>query len=70
MNIPNCHIQELFLNSLDLYGDVLTNPIVIEDGHAIPPSGSGWGTDLDEQVLSQHPPAEFTPVESEPYLEF
>ena len=70
MNIPNCHMQELFLNSLDLYGEVLTNPIVIEDGHAIPPSGPGWGTDLDEQVLSQHPPAEFTPVESEPYLEF
>ena len=70
MNIPNCHMQELFLNSLDLYGEVLTNPIVIEDGHAVPPSGPGWGTDLDEQVLSQHPPAEFTPVESEPYLEF
>ena len=70
MNIPNCHMQELFLNSLDVYGEVLTNPIVIEDGHGIPPSGSGWGTELDDQVLSQHPPAEFTPVESEPYLEF
>lgn len=70
MAINNCHMQELFLNSLDLYQEVLTNPLLIEDGYGAPPDGPGWGTDLDDAVLAQHPPVEFTPVESEPYQEF
>jgi len=70
MSIPNCHMQELFLNSLDLYQQVLTHPLIVEDGHGAPPAGPGWGTDLDDAVLAQHPPAEFVPVESEPYRAF
>ena len=70
MSIPNCHMQELFLNSLDLYQEVLTNPLVIADGHGTPPDGPGWGTDLDDAVLAQYPPSSFTPIESEPYVEF
>jgi galactonate dehydratase len=70
MSIPNCHMQELFLNSLPLYQQVLTNPLVIEDGYGAPPAGPGWGTDLDDAVLALHPPAAFTPVESEPYQAF
>jgi len=70
MAIPNCHMQEIFLSSLDLYQEVLTNPLIIEDGHAAPPVGPGWGAELNDAVLAQHPPAPFTPVESEPYLDF
>jgi galactonate dehydratase len=70
MAINNCHMQELFLNSLDLYQEVLTNPLIIEDGYGTPPDGPGWGTDLDDAVLAQHPPSEFVPVESEPYQDF
>ena len=70
MAIPNCHRQELFLNSLPLYQEVLTNPLVIEEGYGTPPAGPGWGTALDDAVLAQYPPAEFVPVESEPYLAF
>ena len=70
MAINNCHMQELFLNSVDLYHEVLTNPIVIENGNGTPPAGPGWGTDLDDAVLAKFPPADFTPVESEPYLRF
>lgn len=70
MSINNCHMQELFLNSLPYYQEVLTNPLIIEDGYATPPSGPGWGTDLDDAVLAKYPPAEFTPVDSEPYLGF
>ena len=70
MSIPNCHRQELFLNSLDRYQEVLTKPLLIEDGYGSPPAGPGWGTDLDDAVLARYPPSEFTPVESEPYLEF
>jgi galactonate dehydratase len=70
MSIPNCHMQELFLNSLDLYQEVLTDPLVIADGYGAPPDGPGWGTDLDDVALRKHPPSPFTPVESEPYVEF
>ena len=70
MAINNCHMQELFINSLDLYHEVLTNPLIVENGHGTPPVGPGWGTDLDDAALAHYPPAEFTPVESEPYNEF
>ena len=70
MAINNCFMQELFLNSLPLYQEVLTNPLVIEDGYGAPPDGPGWGTDLDDAVLAKHPPVPFTPVESEPYQDF
>ena len=50
--------------------EVLTNPIVIENGKGTPPAGPGWGTDLDDTVLAEFPPADFTPVVSEPYLRF
>lgn len=70
MSIPNCHMQELFLNSLPYYQEVLTNPLIIEDGYGTPPEGPGWGTDLDEAVLAKHPPSDFIPIEDEPYSEF
>jgi galactonate dehydratase len=70
MSIPNCHMQELFLNSVDLYQSVLTHPLILENGYGAPPVGPGWGTDLDDAVLAQHPPVEFVPVESEPYRAF
>jgi L-alanine-DL-glutamate epimerase-like enolase superfamily enzyme len=37
MSLPNCHAQELFLNSTKEYDEVLTNPIPIADGYATVP---------------------------------
>ncbi len=70
MSIPNCHMQELFVNSVDLYQEILTHPLTIETGYGAPPEGPGWGTDLDDTVLAKYPPSDLTPVESEPYMEF
>lgn len=70
MSIPNCHRQELFLNSLPYYQEVLTKPIQIEKGYAAPPEGPGWGAELDDAVLAKYPPAQYTPIESEPYQAF
>jgi len=70
MSIPNCHMQELFLNSLPYYQEVLTNPLHIEDGYGAPPDGPGWGTDLDDKILAKYPPADFIPIADEPYLAF
>jgi galactonate dehydratase len=70
MCIPNAFMQEVFLNFLPRYNEVLTQPIEIVDGHCTPPDGPGWGVDLREDVLAKYPPVPFTPVESEPYREF
>ena len=70
MNIPNCYKQEIFVSFLERYKKVLTNNIIIEDGFVVPPSGSGWGTDLDEEALKNFPPSEYVPIESEPYKDF
>jgi len=70
MGIPNCHMQELFLNSLDVYQEVLTRPLIIADGYGAPPDGPGWGADLDDAALARYPPSSFTQIESEPYIEF
>ncbi len=70
MCIPNCFMQEVFVNFLPRYRKVLTHPIPIQDGHATPPDGPGWGTDIDEGSLGEFPPNDYTTVHSEPYTEF
>ena len=39
MSLPNCYAQELFLNSIDEYDEVLTHPIHTENGFGTPPAG-------------------------------
>ena len=68
--IPNCFMQEVFVNFLPRYEAVLTNPLVITNGHAAPPEGPGWGTDIDLDALKQFPPNDYVTVESEPYADF
>ena len=68
--IHNSLMQEIFVSSIDLYNEVLTQPIEVIDGHCVPPEGPGWGVELREDVMEQHPPKSFTPIESEPYVEF
>ena len=68
--IHNSLMQEIFVSSIDRYNKVLTQPIEVIDGHCVPPEGPGWGVDLRENVMEQHPPKSFTPIESEPYVEF
>jgi galactonate dehydratase len=67
ISIPNSLMQEIFVNFLPRYNEVLTNPIVIEDGYCKLPEGPGWGTDINEDALSKYPPVSYTPIESEPY---
>ncbi len=70
MSIPNSFMQEIFVSFFDRYNEILTNPLVIEDGATAPPDGPGWGADINEDALAQYPPTDFTQIESEPYLAF
>jgi L-alanine-DL-glutamate epimerase-like enolase superfamily enzyme len=33
----------------------VTHPPTIKDGHILLPTGPGWGTEIDEEVLRAHP---------------
>lgn len=68
--LPNLFMQEIFLDFLEAYGELLTEPLVIRDGFFELPQGPGWGTDLDLDAVAARPPVPYTPVVSEPYLAF
>lgn len=69
-SIHNSLMQELFLNHLPLYNEVLTHPIEIKDGYWTPSDRPGWGTDINEDVIAKYPPSEYTVIDSEPYRRF
>lgn len=70
MSVQNAFMQEIFVSFLERYNQILTKPLVIENGKTRPPDGPGWGTEINEEALAAFPPGEFLQVESEPYLEF
>ncbi len=55
--IPNVQFQEFFYPYLDLYNQMITEPIKFKDGYLEVPSGPGLGTDLNEEFILQRPPA-------------
>lgn len=70
MSVPNAFMQEIFVSFFERYNQILTKPLVIENGQTKPPEGPGWGTDINEDALRDFPPGDFLQVESEPYLAF
>ncbi len=70
MAIPNCFMQEVFVNYLDRYDELLTSSIQLEDGLARPPAGPGWGTELEADAIARAEPVDQIPIESEPYQDF
>ena len=68
--IQNSLMQELFISVLDLYNEVLTQPLVVENGQCYLQDVPGWGTDLEWEKIKEYPPHEYTPIDSEPYTPF
>ena len=68
--IHNGLMQEIFLNMIGRFNEVLTVPMNIQDGQCILSDGPGWGVDLREEVVENYPPSPYTPIESEPYSPF
>ena len=70
MNTPNCPMQEIFVNFVERYNEVLTNPLVIDDqGYVHVPEGPGWGTDIDEDAVRSYPPNVYAPVRDGGYYQ-
>lgn len=54
--IPNFRIMEIEVDDVPWKSDLVTNPPVIENGELIVPQGPGWGTEVNEDALKEHPP--------------
>lgn len=62
---PNFFIHELFDDFNDDWSrDILTNPIAPQQGYLTPTDLPGWGTDLNYDLLADHPynPDNFLPL--------
>ena len=54
--VPNLRIMEIDNDVVPWYYDLLTVPPRIENGYLKIPTGPGWGTEIDEEVVRAHPP--------------
>lgn len=52
---PNFLIQECIERADGFAAEILTRPLVFEDGFLLPPSGPGLGVELDDDVVARHP---------------
>ncbi len=61
-SIPNFVFQEFFYPYLDMYNEVLTEPIIYKDGYLEIPTRPGLGTDIREDVIRKRPPSKQPPM--------
>jgi len=52
--LPNVRIMETDVDDVPWKAEMVTTPPRIEDGFMYVPSGPGWGTDVNEEVLREH----------------
>jgi L-alanine-DL-glutamate epimerase-like enolase superfamily enzyme len=54
--VPNLRLMEYDVDQPPWAPELVTDPIVIEDGELVLPAGPGWGTDVDEEAVLGRPP--------------
>lgn len=54
-SIPNVRILEVDVDDVPWKDETVTVLPRIENGEMMVPTGAGWGTDLNEQTIKQHP---------------
>ena len=53
--LPNVRIMEIDVDDVAWKGPLVTRPPEIRDGKVFLPTAPGWGADIDERVLREHP---------------
>lgn len=53
--LPNVRIMEIDVDQVPWKDDVVTKVPDIRDGYMTIPTGPGWGVDLNEEALKEHP---------------
>jgi L-alanine-DL-glutamate epimerase-like enolase superfamily enzyme len=60
--LSNVEILEFDLDDIPWKGELLSHPLVIDDGALVVPDRPGWGADIVEDVVLAHPlPADRLP---------
>jgi L-alanine-DL-glutamate epimerase-like enolase superfamily enzyme len=54
--VPNLRIMEIDPDVVPWYYELVTVPPRIENSYVKIPTGPGWGTDVNEEVVRAHPP--------------
>ena len=54
--IPNFRIMEIDIDDVPWKDDLVTKKPTIQNGCLKIPDGIGWGTELNEEAISAHPP--------------
>lgn len=54
--VPNFRIMEIDPDTVPWYHDLVTHAPEIRDGHLLLPDRPGWGTEVDEEAVHDHPP--------------
>jgi L-alanine-DL-glutamate epimerase-like enolase superfamily enzyme len=54
--MPNFSIMEIDIDDVPWKDDLVTHPPTIQNGELIVPTRSGWGADVNEDVIKAHPP--------------
>ncbi|MCI0754731.1 mandelate racemase/muconate lactonizing enzyme family protein [Roseomonas vastitatis] len=54
--IPNFRIMETDIDSVAWRDDLVSAPLVIENGEMLLPAGPGWGIEVDEAAVRARPP--------------
>jgi L-alanine-DL-glutamate epimerase-like enolase superfamily enzyme len=57
--VPNFYLLELDVDDAPWRDDLMTHPFQVEDGCLVLPDRPGLGSDLIEEELLKHPPAEY-----------
>jgi L-alanine-DL-glutamate epimerase-like enolase superfamily enzyme len=60
--IPNCVFQEFFFPYLELYNEMLTEPIKCQNGYLEIPTSPGLGSDINEEFILKRPPVPQPPL--------
>jgi L-alanine-DL-glutamate epimerase-like enolase superfamily enzyme len=53
---PNFRIMEIDPDTVPWHDDLVTVKPKIENGYLLLPTGAGWGTEVNEEVVRAHPP--------------
>lgn len=54
-SVPNLQILELEVDNAPWAGDFLKDPLVVDGGYLVLPEGPGWGIEVNEQAIRDHP---------------
>ena len=54
-SLPNVRIMEIDIDDVPWKTQLVSNPPMIENGYILVPTAPGWGADIVEDVLKEHP---------------